>query len=226
MKKRVEEYLASFSGCVGGNIKADTWIVGIEYGRDITKTDLLERLKEYETVAPKGYAADYVSKSKFDEGLKKLLSVVENISEDKLNSIFSINDSDHFRINIYPIPFKNVSSWNDEFNDILEVKSKAEYYEKCREVRFPFFKEVIRNNKPKVSLCFGTTMTDDYLRLLCDSSFKYFTKKIMNKKILVATNFNRIVVVCPFLRSISGLNSNVEIETFAEEIKKIKKMIF
>lgn len=220
MKENLKKYLSSFSGCIGGNLDAPIWICGIEFGGKVDIPVVLEDIDRDHSKPNKGYYTGNPN-SKFDEGLTKILSIIEDNKENE--NLFTKLDDKHFRMNLYPLPYPSVKS-TDDYMDILGLH-KQTYYDLCENIRFPFLNNIYKTYKPKILLCFGTTFAEKFMSAFKNDDYIIYKKNVNNKKIILYTNYENAIIICPFLRSRSGLNSDFEINTFGNEIKNIIRMI-
>ena len=220
MKDNFKRYLASFSGCIGGNLKAPIWICGIEFGGKVDVPNVLADINKDHNEPNK---VEYTSNpnSKFDEGLRKILYIIEDNKQSP--KLFTKFDNKHFRMNLYPLPYPSIKSTNDYINTL--GLNKQTYYDLCENIRFPFLNHLYKAYKPKILLCFGTTFAEKFITAFKNNDYITYKKNINNKKIIIYTNHENAIIICPFLRSISGLNSNLEINTFGNEIKNIIRML-
>ena len=220
MKENIKKYLSSFSGCIGGNLNAPIWICGIEFGGKVDIPNVLVDINKDHRMPNNG---EYISNpnSKFDEGLRKILSIIEDNKQNL--KLFTKLDDKHFRMNLYPLPYPSIKS-TDDYIDALEL-DKQTYYDLCENIRFPFLNRLYKTYKPKILLCFGTTFTEKFMTAFKNDDYIIYKKNINNKKIILYTNHENAIIISPFLRSKSGLNSDLEINIFGNEIKNIIRML-
>ena len=156
------KWAKSYSGFEGGNINADIFICGVEWGTNrsdvhFSKTDL-EPVKDFPSYNPAramtGPYNHYVSKI-----LNHLGGADKNMYEPSSKTA---------KLNLYPIPFKKDEDglWNIDMFEATGFVLKEQYRVWCQYERFPMLRKIVEGSKAKskIVLCGGPkSYHDDFI---------------------------------------------------------------
>lgn len=136
MEKTFNDWLLSFAGCDGGNVEADTWLCGIEWGykdsfeaerNEYYKNGLLDEIKQGHVENDPDY--DFFTEESFKHQY--------NLKFYKLYiAIFGENAKQELlKLNLSPIAFRedDADLWNEDIAKATGIKTKSEYF-KCKRV--------------------------------------------------------------------------------------------
>ncbi|MCT7644585.1 hypothetical protein [Aliarcobacter butzleri] len=226
-----------FAGCDGGDIgnnnEQSIWFCGIEWGGGFdTDISSLKNIfdKNLEKI-PEGYDnweenISYI----YNWQAMKLFSVIHNyelkdykkFAEDK--KPFVKKQKGFFKLNLYPIAFKNTSHdlWEANFSEATNLKTKQDYISWIKENRFPVMNKWVKDFSPKLIICTGITYFDDFKRAFSDNNAEFNKEKIENHELLWSKNDNGTkIVIIPFMVNRYGLTKNQNIEKFGQRINEI-----
>jgi len=252
MKENFEEWALSFSGCEGGHDSADIWLAGIEWGFNKKHG---ESDQEYENRQSDYYlrelpaeiaAGKFVPRNSYDwqgslkytygRSVAKLISAIKGLdSHDYVKNTKSFAPNELFKVNLYPIAFRESASehtWQ-KFNlhTLTGFETKELYKFWCFHRRFEFFREQITKSTkaPKLIICTGVTHLNEFYTAFAGNKFspdlrthrlKYEVNgKPEERLIYYAHSERQLFVVLPFFSGSSGLNSFASIEGVAELIR-------
>lgn len=171
-----EKISSGFYGMDGGNLNADLWISGLEWGGEnshVLKTgdrDFIT-LDGYDVPCRINYELTSETKSSFDQKTAKIiLSSKQNFVEYNLvevkeyisNHFFSPN-GDFFKLNLFPLNCNNFNSWNDDQIHETGCPMKYQYLTYSIEYRFPFIKKLVEKYNPKIILCYGEGHINEFM---------------------------------------------------------------
>ena len=255
--KNVERFLLSDVGFDGGDLgdknRQSIWLCGIERGGGYPEgiDGLIKDLDDKDYISlndiindSKNYSDGYEDNSKnfdcpYNQKAMKLLASLfgyeigyENATKfnDKFEP-FVANKKGFFKMNLFPIPFKNMQNWKerDKFCKALGLKNSDDYMRFCRENRYPLFKALREKYEPKIIICVGLTMKNEFMKAFgvdsvehhkgtIDCSDFYYgliNYKSGNKGLFVTTRFLAHYDSC--------LNSDERLKSCGENIAKIAK---
>lgn len=226
-----------FSGCDGGDIgnnnERSIWFCGIEWGGgfDTDKVILKEIFNKKLEKIPLGYDNWNENISyPYNWQAMKLLSIIHNYELKDYKKFaenikpFVKNEKGFFKLNLYPIAFKNTSHdlWEDNFSEATNFKTKQDYIDWIKENRFPIMNKWVKEFSPKLIICTGITYSDDFKRAFSDYNNEFNIEKIENHELLWSENANGTkIVIIPFMVNRNGLTKNENIEKFGQRIKEI-----
>ncbi|MDO8289170.1 MAG: hypothetical protein Q7T44_08130 [Parvibaculum sp.] len=233
--KRFENWALGYSGCDGGEIGSpsnpSTWVCGIEWGGGHTPEALAAHMEEDVSRAPRGYT-DWTENLAyiFNWQVMKLLSVINGGSVSDYKNFaetvkpFVAGSPDYFKMNLYPIGFKDTSfaRWHDNFSHITGFHGKADYLRWCSTCRFPEIRKWAKSAAPELILCLGKTYIQDFRSAFHNNNGSFFHEIIDNRDLFWCVNDQgSIVAVIPFMVNRNGLVKNVSIQKFGERISQL-----
>lgn len=229
-----EKWALGFAGCDGGDIGSphspSVWICGIEWGGSWDSARLLKHMGEDVQTPPKGYQSweeniSYI----FNWQVMKLLAAMRGnlVSQYKqfaeVEKPFVSDAVGYFKMNLYPIPFRNTSlnNWqHDELKKNTGFSSKNEYIAWNKEKRFPQISTWVKTYLPKLVICLGITYREEFASAFSVNKWKKET--IDEKELHWATNeHGTLVVVVPFMVNRYGLVRNLSIQKFGGRIARL-----
>ena len=163
MNKNLKEWACSLSGCDGGNINADIWLCGIEWGggsRDnYYEYDLLEEINKGSVSADieQHDWADSISYP-YGRSFAKLYTAINGGKVGDYKEVSSLNGSELFKANLYPIAFDSTDHdlWHkNKLDEITGFENKYLFNTWCFFNRFPVFSSLRKKYKPKLIICTG-----------------------------------------------------------------------
>ena len=186
VKQSFQEWAKSFAGCDGGNINGQYWFCGIEPG--CGKGDRLDAnytpIHSFpEKLTSNGWTDQYslkvakIIEAERVEGSDKSLKVGE--LRHKSNK-FLTTDSNFFKMNLYPLPFLNISPqyWKFEHFSQTGFYTKFQYLMWCQENRFEKIKKWTSVGMSKIIICTGLAYAVDFL--MAFTMIKDWEKYIFN----------------------------------------------
>lgn len=179
------EWATLMSGCSGGNPDGAIWLSGIEWGGKDETAEFKKEIAELKGKVPSWTDEDVGSifanrrKHQFDIRAFKLLGAVCNkelldnaaLEEFARRCVKYSPDSDFFRMNLYPLSFRNISNrqWVASRRDkTIGIPTKTEYMKWCREHRFPRIKSWIdgageAKTNPRLIIGVGSGCLHDFV---------------------------------------------------------------
>lgn len=235
IKNKFQKWASGFSGCDGGDIGSpesrSTWVCGIEWGGGHDLAALSESILNQVDTPPLGY--DDPSENLayiFNQQTMKLITAMEGGQVDDYKEMVSQHrpfvkgSTGHFKMNLFPIAFKDTAHqrWQSDFIGVTGFTNKEEYLTWCRQVRFAQTRNWVSVHKPKVIVCFGKTLINDFTAAFVHDGGKFTKENILNREISwTRTADDVLVVVCPFPVNRYGLNSNALLQAFGEKIRTL-----
>jgi hypothetical protein len=239
----LKQWVRSFSGCDGGNIKADIWLCGIEWGGgskgDYYQKELPESIsKGAIELSESSKRYDWLEHINYPYGisLAKLFTAIRGKKVENYREYVSgLGDDELFKTNLYPIAFDSTDHalWHKyKLDEITDFNNKYLFNTWCFFNRFPFFSDLRKEHKPKLVICTGI----DYLRdfLMCFGGNSDIDKLSSDtiKAESAANQYDRtyywtkldnetLIVVIPFFSGRYGLNSNHLLQEMGGRIKKL-----
>ena len=230
------EWAVSYSGIDGGNISGSTWFCGIENGGEQKEGSLIFTPQ---TLPP--YVDHDVRKNfknfQYNWKMLKLYSTILGFSAKEYKKTYQDTrtfdqGSDTFKMNLYPIGFKNESDglWSEWMFKTTGFPSKPLYQAWCQLNRFPAIKSWVESNDPKMIICTGSTYLREFL--MAFSGYEHLFADINESKLTKGSLFWRVIndgktilFITPFLGQ-GGLKSDAQIEECGLEIKSISEQCF
>ena len=130
----------------------------------------------------------------------------------------------YFKMNLFPIAFKDTGHqrWQTDFVDLTGFSSKDEYLTWCRQIRFANMRNWVSVYKPKVIVCFGKTLIQDFSNAFAAGRSEFKKEKILNRELSwMLTAEDVLIFICPFPVNRYGLNSHALLQAFGERIKNL-----
>lgn len=229
--RELDNYLASFSGCDGGNLAAPYWICGIEWGDKVSEIEgplepiaqescSWDQARRTDKPAPgeKSFEERSITWA-YHQKVAKLLLSIHDLRQGKLRADIDLGadryknymrtdlytseaGGEAFKLNLYPFCSPSIDS----------PKAFRDLYQRSEHVRFPFLKEIRKKYKPKFVICTGKTKLREFILAFG------FPDKPENFKISVAGGQQRDCYICsdgvstlivtPFFGGRYGMNSD------------------
>lgn len=228
MTKELNEFLGSYSGIDGGNPKASIWICGIEHGgnSELPEGPLKPEFKwpswgdDFRRDHPDYKNWQYHQKvAKLMVALRELRSKpvsppkIDGWGEYLEDELYVFN-GDCSKLNLFPLSSPSVVSpaWQTSYSKRLGLESKVAYYERCRDIRFPFLRKVREEFKPKVILGTGKTFRKDFAHAFGFEPEWHEHLEINDgcrrRDCYVYEDADGLLIVCPFFGGRYGINSD------------------
>jgi len=242
MKGKIKEWASSLSGCDGGNIKADTWLCGIEWGggsvEGYYETQLRQEIeKGAGPVNLKSFDWNDSLTYKYGLSFAKLYTAINGEEVEDYAKVTELTGCELFKLNLYPIAFDSTDHdlWHkNKLDEITGFKSKLIFNTWCLFNRFPAFAKLRKEHKPKLIIGTGVDYLRDFLMFFgaaeCVSNLhsgKIEADSEANKYdrtfYWVHLDGGTLLVVIPFFSGRYGLNSNVLLQKMGERISELMK---
>jgi len=157
-------WATGFSGCDGGNRHGAIWFCGIEYGGNEDEQSFCFS----DVSEPAHLSADQLestlAKSQYMQKVAKSYAVLHgsepsNYYQIALARKLFDEESDTFKINLFPISFHNDSDelWQKWLYERTGLPTKSLYRAWCQLYRFPKMKQWVCEGNPKVIVATGTS---------------------------------------------------------------------
>lgn len=226
-------WATGFSGCDGGNPKGNIWLCGFEFGGGNTEEDLVF---SDDVTLPAYVGGEYWENRdeflKFQYNLKaiKLLTALAGKDIGDYESFFRNQscfdcDSNYFKLNLYPIGFKDTSHqhWADWLVKKTGFTAKQDYLTWCRENRFPILRNWVLTYSPSLILCTGISYAQQFQSAFGSGDENVFTEEVAGKQIkyFLTNNDQTLVAVIYFLGTIYGLKSNDELSLTGKRLAEL-----
>jgi hypothetical protein len=244
ISQNFKDWSCSFSGCDGGNLEADTWLCGIEWGGGsydngvYYKDHLPKEIKKGKVVIEISSFnwKDSVTYT-YGRSFAKLFAAIrgEDINSYKDLAINKWDGSELFKLNLYPIAFDSTDGnlWHEyKLDEITGFNEKNLFQTWCFVNRFPFFSELRAVKKPKLIICTGISYLRDFF--ICfggnqanSSLIEYGeinplsenNESKVRRYYWVKIDENTTLIVIPFFSGIYGLNSNDLLQEMGNRIR-------
>ncbi|MDP3282427.1 MAG: hypothetical protein Q8M57_15545 [Nitrosomonas sp.] len=240
-----KEWAFSLSGCDGGNIDADTWLCGIEWGggsKGDYYTETLPKEIENGACTPKQNIYDWKDSITYPFGrsFAKLYSAIDGENVENYSKFVSKkwDGSEIFKLNLYPIAFDSTDSalWHTHrLKRITGFDEKHLFQTWCFINRFPYFSELRKEKHPKLIVCTGVSYLRDFFIFFGGNSensakIQYEDvspspgSKIENKRHFywVHLDHSTTLFVIPFFSGSYGLNSDYLLQKTGDRIREIR----
>ncbi len=242
------KWAKSYSGCDGGNPERSIWLCGIEWGlsskqyphpKEYYKKEFRDELPTPENEFYKLDSPDDHLSYNFSRIMAKLYTAIETGTvkdyQAMAKKLFS-DSTDILKINLYPVAFPNERDalWEEYgLDQITGLPSKPVYRMWCYFHRFPVFRKLVAEKKPRLIVCAGTTYVESFFSCFGDSNQvehihkeEIFPESENNGKARTlywaALSADTRLAVVPFFGRPSGLNSDALIEKFGQRLKAIQ----
>lgn len=240
-----KKWACSLSGCDGGNIDADTWLCGIEWGggsEEYYSKELPEEIKNG-TYKPEQNHYDWkdsiTGRSPFGRSFAKLYSAIDGENVENYSKFVSQkwDGSEIFKLNLYPIAFDSTDTvlWHKyKLKEITGFDEKHLFQTWCFINRFPYFSKLRKEKRPKLIVCTGVSYLQDFF--ICfggnskNSAMMQYEdiqpspdSKVQNKRRFywIRLDNHTTLVVIPFFSGSYGLNSDFLLQTIGDRIRHI-----
>jgi hypothetical protein len=231
----IQERIKNFWGY--GTLEGDVWLVGMEEGCDGSIFNLIRRFE----ATSHGEACDIYEDMQdseehlrwFREGAptqatyRKLIYLLlyfqtgkvptlEDIREYQINH-FGRKKNNHAVLELMPLPAKSLKAkdWVYASSGIVGLASRREYLSTYKPERVKRLRELIREYKPKIVVCYSMVYLDDW-RLLTDTPLA----EVMEKKLYIAKDDHTLYAVVP--HSVARGMMNNDWKQIAETILKTR----
>jgi len=233
VENEFQKWATGFSGCDGGDIgspdRRSVWVCGIEWGGGHDLASLEKHLLDDVSVPDAGYD-DYSENLAyiFNRQTMKLLNAMQGgdvkdyVKMAENRRPFGKDSKGFFKMNLFPIAFKDTGHqrWLIDFVGVTGFASKADYLAWCRRVRFAAMRSWVAESKPKVIVCFGKTLINDFESAFVNGEAKFVKETILNRELSwTRTQDDVLVAVCPFPVNRYGLNSDALLQAFGDRIR-------
>ena len=243
LNKNFKKWVCSLSGCDGGNPEAKIWISGIEWGmgeyseEKYYLEELPKEIEKGEYVPAHKYPWKETLEYQYGIKIAKLVTAINGCKVEDYNSFVENTDgSELFKLNLYPIAFRNTSDylWKEyKLDKLTGFTEKHLFRTWCFFNRFPVFSKKVNESKPKIIIGTGISYLTDFFA--CFHGLKEMESKINDSYIDSSSPTNAspryyywskistetTLFVIPFLGNPSGLNSDELIQKMGDEIRKI-----
>lgn len=212
------EYVSSFSGVDGGDINAQYWFVGMEWADwgDEGITKYYKNDKWIPVEKPEYTNIDIEERDENDKEIwkfeKKLNKLYQQITKSKNGSKIFSSNSDSFKLNLFPLPFKGnddkrkkgIWSENEPYRELTGFCSFKSYQDGVIKARQKCFDNLLKlTDRPKTIFCFGTgyknffaeafNIPEDWFTLVGRTSRNYRIFAVYNPSPLI-----KQIIICPF----------------------------
>lgn len=224
------KWAVGYSGCDGGNLKGSMWFCGIEYGGGDSPESLSFEINEQVPFVESTYRNQF-RKFQYNWKLIKLYASIIGGCPSEYKNIYRISElfsesSDAFKLNLYPIAFRN------ELNELWELwhfertgfPTKELYRAWCQLERFEAIRGWVKTHNPKAIICTGSTYFREYFMAFGEYDvFKEYQSnevqgiKLIHKKV---NQEKTLLFVIPFLGQ-GGLKSDHQLFAIGKKINKI-----
>lgn len=240
MDKNFKDWACSLSGCDGGNIEADIWLCGIEWGGgsygNYYKNDLPQEIKKGSVTAnlDKFDWQDSITYP-YGRSFAKLYVSIKGEDVDEYRQVVNLTGDELFKANLYPIAFDSTehSLWHkNKLDEITGFENKYLFNTWCFFNRFPYFSKLRKEKRPKLIIGTGIDYLRDFLMFFGGNEN---IEKLQSDKITPKSESNKydrtyywvkldehtLLVVIPFFSGRYGLNSNYLLQEMGNRIKSI-----
>ncbi|ALO35863.1 hypothetical protein CMT41_14885 [Colwellia sp. MT41] len=243
MNKNLQEWACSFSGCDGGNLGADIWLCGIEWGGasygDYYEKTLPEELEngkvelsltEFDWKDSLGYT--------YGRSFAKLFTSIQGGDVENYKEVSLLEGNELFKLNLYPIAFDSTDHelWHkNNISKLTGFENKYLFNTWCFFNRFPFFSELRKKHNPKLIIGTGVNYLRDFLMFfagnekvgrLCSGNLTPKSEANKTNRVFywVKLDGGTLLVIIPFFSGRYGLNSNYLLQEMGQRIKLLLEM--
>ena len=227
MTKNLKEWAISLSGCDGGNPNADIWVCGIEWGggsmgryyeKDLPEEISKGRVELDDNIYRWKDSLTYT----YGRNLAKLYMAITGKKVEQYKDVQNLEGTEIFKTNLYPIAFDstNPALWHQyQLDKITGFENKRLFNTWCFFNRFPEFRRLRKEYKPKVIICTGVDYLRDFLMFFASSEtlekievgelpIESKTNSHLRQYYTIMIEESTFLVVIPFFSGSYGLNSN------------------
>ncbi len=226
---------SQLSGMDGGNIRSKLWFSGLEWAgngefitleitRPVVDVDGLKipyLSEEWKLANPNFY------KWQFDQKIAKILCetyLYANGYKEYMREIYCDANSQAFKLNLFPLPCKNLATWTDEHKQLSGSNIKYHYQTHCAATRFTLFQKLTMIYKPRVVVCFSMKFIEEYKLAFWGDDIENYEKtsrtlSSRNSISILKKGGSPILVIAPFLGQ--NLSSNQELSRLGQIIKEL-----
>ncbi len=242
LNKNFIEWACSLSGCEGGNLKADYWVCGIEWGynnkagnqNEYYKVELPKEIANGRYNPLKKYPWNDSLTYPYGRNVAKLYSAI--IGDEVRNYkkiVENCNGSEIFRMNLYPIAFNNTNDqlWKEyDLEGITGFEEKCLFKTWCFLNRFPAISRLVSQDyHPKVIIGTGISYLTDFFACFASNiginatikSGKVRDDSITRSFYWAKLTERTILAVIPFFSGQYGLNSDALIQETGSRIREL-----
>jgi hypothetical protein len=242
-----KDWACSLSGCDGGNLEADTWLCGIEWGAGSYEDGIyyrehlpLEIEKGKVILEQKLFDWDKSITYPYGWSFAKLYAAIQGENVNNYKNLINLkkwDGSELFKLNLYPIAFDSTdkSLWQKyKLKEITGFDEKQLFQTWCFMNRFPAFSELRKKVRPKLIVCTGVSYLRDFFMCFGGNQknsgcIQYgeieppINNKNNNKRRFywVKIDDYSTLVIIPFFSGIYGLNSNHLLQEMGDRIRML-----
>jgi len=246
VNENFKKWACSLSGCDGGNVSAETWLCGIEWGGGSSEDGIY-----YKKMLPEQIKAGAVTHAhtsfdwkdsvtyRYGTSFAKLFAAIngKDVKDYRDLALNYWDGSELFKLHLYPIAFDSTdgSLWQrNNLDELTGFDEKHLFQAWCFVNRFPFFSQLRSEKKPKRIICTGVSYLRDFFVCFGGSQSKsgpFQFEDIKNDPNGTSTHIRRMywvdldehtkLFVLPFFSGQYGLNSNYLRQTVGEKIKEL-----
>lgn len=235
---KFSRWATGFSGCDGGDIGSQSsksiWFCGIEWGggHPADEYELSHNIFSENVDQPNDGYEEWTENIAyiFNWQAMKLLnaihggSVLEYKEFAKSNQPFVKGSKGFFKMNLYPLAFKNTSHelWKSGFANATGLASKSDYISWIKVNRFPILKSLVESHVPKLVVCVGKSYLTEFASVFSDNASEFKCEVIDGRELNWAVNKQgSLVIVIPFMVNRNGLTKNVSIQKVGDRIGEL-----
>jgi len=223
-----KEWAQGFSGCDGGNPSGRIWLCGIEFGGGHTEKTLI-----YDDVTKPPWNnpdKDDFIRYQYNWKAIKLLAALNGGECAEYKSFFEEQScfdkkSNYFKLNLYPIGFKDTSHHRWENWLVLKTgfASKQQYLGWCKKSRFPMLRRWLIDYSPRLVLCTGITRLEEFRSAFGDGTEKVIEGKAGGKgfKYFLTNDRKTLVAIVYFLGGSKGLGSDDQLAATGKQLASV-----
>jgi hypothetical protein len=238
MEENIKDWACSFSGCDGGNVDADIWLCGIEWGggSDIGyyNKKLPEQLKNGKVdVSLTNFDWNDSLSYTYGRSFAKLYNSIKGGKVEDYKQVSNLEGNELFKLNLYPIAFDstNHTLWHkNNMPALTGFDNKYIFNTWCFFNRFPFFTQLTKKHKPELIIGTGVDYLRDFLMFFAGDEKVSKLNSGLITPISEANKYDRVyywvridsntlLVIIPFFSGRYGLNSNYLLQEMGARIK-------
>ena len=238
--EQFKKWAKGYAGCSGGDMgspeRRTIWVCGIEWGAASDADSLKDYLQCDVSQPPEGdeYTSAHLKdywQSEYNRNTQKILSVINGgkatEQRDFYESVrpFTKGAKGYFKLNFLPISFPSTSTnWPDYLEKTTGFKNKSAYIKWCKEHRAPQMREWARMARPRMILCFGTTLLNEFKKAFHEEGANFVPEDIADRDFWWSVNSEGVlVVITPFPTYQNGAIRDDQIQQFGERIAQLLK---